>query len=229
MCRNGKDGLRELLTNNYDLVISDVMMPEMDGFTMLRMIRTNGNINHLPVVMLTSKTDIGNRLEGLERGADAYLTKPFSIEELHATIDNLIASRLRLRGKYSGTQMPNEQIKKIEVKGNDEQLMERIIDSINKHLSDSDFSVEMLCDEVGMSRANLHRKMKQMTGITASDFLRNLRMEQAARLLSEQKVNITQVAYSVGFSSLPYFSTAFKKHFGISPTEYIEKLESETK
>jgi AraC-like DNA-binding protein len=205
------------------------MMPEMDGFTMLRMIRTNGNINHLPVVMLTSKTDIGNRLEGLERGADAYLTKPFSIEELHATIDNLIASRLRLRGKYSGTQMPNEQIKKIEVKGNDEQLMERIIDSINKHLSDSDFSVEMLCDEVGMSRANLHRKMKQMTGITASDFLRNLRMEQAARLLSEQKVNITQVAYSVGFSSLPYFSTAFKKHFGISPTEYIEKLESETK
>ena len=107
--------------------------------------------------------------------------------------------------------------------------MERIIDSINKHLSDSDFSVEMLCDEVGMSRANLHRKMKQMTGITASDFLRNLRMEQAARLLSEQKVNITQVAYSVGFSSLPYFSTAFKKHFGISPTEYIEKLESETK
>ena len=229
MCRNGKDGLRELLTNSYDLVISDVMMPEMDGFTMLRMIRTNGNINHLPVVMLTSKTDIGNRLEGLERGADAYLTKPFSIEELHATIDNLIASRLRLRGKYSGTQMPNEQIKKIEVKGNDEQLMERIIDSINKHLSDSDFSVEMLCDEVGMSRANLHRKMKQMTGITASDFLRNLRMEQAARLLSEQKVNITQVAYSVGFSSLPYFSTAFKKHFGISPTEYIEKLESETK
>jgi YesN/AraC family two-component response regulator len=229
----GREALRKLLSADgdcqYDLVVSDVMMPEMDGFTMLRMIRTNGNINHLPVVMLTSKTDIGNRLEGLERGADAYLTKPFSIEELHATIDNLIASRLRLRGKYSGTQMPNEQIKKIEVKGNDEQLMERIIDSINKHLSDSDFSVEMLCDEVGMSRANLHRKMKQMTGITASDFLRNLRMEQAARLLSEQKVNITQVAYSVGFSSLPYFSTAFKKHFGISPTEYIEKLESETK
>ena len=223
MCRNGKDGLRELLTNtSYDLVISDVMMPEMDGFTMLRMIRTNGQVNHLPVIMLTSKTDIGNRLEGLERGADAYLTKPFSIEELHATIDNLIASRQRLHGKYSGTQMPNEQIKKIEVKGNDEQLMERIVDSINKHISDSDFTVETLCEEVGISRANLHRKMKAMTGITATDFMRNIRMEQAARLLSEQKVNITQVAYSVGFSSLPYFSTAFKKHFGVSPTEYIE-------
>ena len=223
MCRNGKDGLRELLTNtSYDLVISDVMMPKMDGFTMLRMIRTNGQVNHLPVIMLTSKTDIGNRLEGLERGADAYLTKPFSIEELHATIDNLIASRQRLHGKYSGTQMPNEQIKKIEVKGNDEQLMERIVDSINKHISDSDFTVETLCEEVGISRANLHRKMKVMTGITATDFMRNIRMEQAARLLSEQKVNITQVAYSVGFSSLPYFSTAFRKHFGVSPTEYIE-------
>ena len=224
MCRNGKDGLREMLTNSYDLVISDVMMPEMDGFTMLRMIRSNGQINHLPIIMLTSKTDIGNRLEGLERGADAYMTKPFSIEELHATIDNFIASRQRLFGKYSGKQMPNEQIKQIEVKSNNEQLMERIIDCVNKHINDSDFTVDMLCTEVGISRANLHRKMKSMTGITANDFIRNIRMEQAARLLSEQKINITQVGYSVGYSSLAYFSTAFRKHFGISPREYIDKL-----
>ena len=223
MCRNGKDGLRELLTNNYNLIISDVMMPEMDGFTMLRMIRTNGQVNHLPVIMLTSKTDIGNRLEGLERGADAYLTKPFSIEELHATIDNIIASRQLLRGKYSGSQMPKEQIKKVEMKGNDEQLMESIIDSINKHIDDSNFTIDMLCAEVGISRANLHRKMKAMTGITATDFMRNIRMEQAARLLLEKKVNITQVAYSVGYSTLPYFSTAFKKHFGVTPTEYMER------
>ena len=223
MCRNGKDGLRELLTNGYDLVISDVMMPEMDGFTMLRMIRTNGQVNHLPVIILSSKTDIGNRLEGLERGADAYLTKPFSIEELHATIDNIIDLRQRLRGKFSGKQSASEQIKVKEVKGNDEQLMERIIDCINLHISDSDFTAEMLAAEVGISRANMHRKMKAMTGITATDFMRNIRMEQAVRLLMEQKVNVTQVAYSVGYASLPYFSTAFKKHFGLSPTEYIEK------
>ena len=223
MCRNGKDGLRELLTNNYDLVISDVMMPEMDGFTMLRMIRTNGQVNHLPVIILSSKNDIGNRLEGLERGADAYLTKPFSIEELHATIDNIIGSRQLLRGKYSGRQTPTEQIAIKEVKGNDEQLMERIIDCINSHISDSDFTAEKLAAEVGISRANMHRKMKALTGITATDFMRNIRMEQAVRLLLEQKINVTQVAYSVGYASLPYFSTAFKKHFGVSPTEYVEQ------
>ena len=223
-CRNGKDGLKELFTGKYDLVISDVMMPEMDGFTMLRLIRTNVNISHLPVIMLTSKSDIGNRLEGLEKGADAYLTKPFNIDELHATIDNLIATRLRLRGKFSGSQQAVEKVQQIEVKGNDEQLMERIIKSINDHIGDSDFGVDNICHDAGISRAHLHRKMKEMTGIPVSEFIRNVRMEQAARLLKEQKLNITQVAYTVGYSSLPYFSSVFRKHFGLSPREFIDKL-----
>ena len=221
-CRNGKEGVKELLTNTYHCVISDVMMPEMDGFTMLRMIRSNNNVNHLPVIMLTSKTDLGNRLEGLEKGADAYLTKPFSIKELHATIDNLIATRLRLRGKYTGIQQPTEQIKAPEIKGNDERLMERIIQCINNHLDDCEFNVEALCTEVGISRTNLHRKMKKLTGISIVDFIRNIRMEQAARLLSEKKLNITQVSFMVGYANLPYFSTTFRKHFGISPTEFVE-------
>ena len=225
---NGKDGLKELLTNHYDLVISDVMMPEMDGFTMLRMIRTNVNISHLPVIMLTSKTDIGNRLEGLEKGADAYLTKPFNVDELHATIDNLISTRLRLRGKFSGSQQPVEKVQQIEVKGNDEQLMERIIKSINDHIGDSEFGVDDICSDAGISRAHLHRKMKEMTGIPVSEFIRNIRMEQAARLLKEQKLNITQVAYTVGYSSLPYFSSVFRKHFGQSPREFIDKSQSDT-
>ena len=225
--KNGKDGLKELLTNQYDLVISDVMMPEMDGFTMLRLIRTNVNISHLPVIMLTSKTDIGNRLEGLEKGADAYLTKPFNVDELHATIDNLIATRLRLRGKFSGSQQPVEKVQQIEVRGNDEQLMDRIIKSINDHISDSDFGVEAICQDAGISRAHLHRKMKEMTGIPVSEFIRNIRMEQAARLLREQKLNITQVAYTVGYSSLPYFSAVFRKHFGQSPREFIDKYNKE--
>ena len=225
---NGKDGLKELLTNNYDLVISDVMMPEMDGFTMLRLIRTNVNISHLPVIMLTSKTDIGNRLEGLEKGADAYLTKPFNVDELHATIDNLINTRLRLRGKFSGSQQPSEGVQQITVKGNDEQLMERIIKSINEHIGESEFGVDDICHDAGISRAHLHRKMKEMTGIPVSEFIRNIRMEQAARLLKEQKLNITQVAYTVGYSSLPYFSSVFRKHFGLSPREFIEKSQQES-
>jgi DNA-binding response OmpR family regulator/anti-sigma regulatory factor (Ser/Thr protein kinase) len=220
ICSNGREGLKELLTNPYDLVISDVMMPEMDGFTMLRMIKTNLNISHLPVIMLTSKADVGNRLEGLERGADAFLAKPFNMEELRMNIENLIHSRLHLKGKYSGAQQQAELLETPEVKGNDELLMERIMKSVNKNLSDSDFNVEMLCQEVGISRAQLHRKMKEMTGISTSEFIRNIRLEQAARLLKEQKINVTQVAYTVGFSNLAHFSTIFRKHFGVAPSDY---------
>ena len=219
---NGKEGLKELLTGEYDVVVSDVMMPEMDGFTMLRMIKTNANIAHLPVVMLTSKADVANRLEGLERGADAFLAKPFDMEELHMVIENLIQSRQRLKGKYSGAQQQVDKLEQPEVKGNDELLMERIMKSVNKNLSNSDFNVDMLTQEVGISRAQLHRKMKEMTGISTSEFIRNIRLEQAARLLREQKVNVTQVAYTVGFSNLAHFSTIFRKHFGISPSEYAE-------
>ena len=226
VCTNGKEGLRELLTNEYDVVISDVMMPEMDGFTMLRMIKTNSNISHIPVIMLTSKADVANRLEGLERGADAFLAKPFDLEELRMNIENLIHNRQRLKGKFSGAQRQAELIEQPEVKGNDELLMERIMKVVNKNLSNSDFNVDMLTQEVGISRAQLHRKMKEMTGISTSEFIRNIRLEQAARLLKEQKINVTQVAYTVGFSNLAHFSTIFRKHFGLSPTEYAEQASS---
>jgi signal transduction histidine kinase/DNA-binding response OmpR family regulator len=222
-CANGKEGLKELLTHDYDLVVSDVMMPEMDGFTMLRMIKTNMNISHIPVIMLTSKADVANRLEGLERGADAFLAKPFDMEELHLTIDNLIHSRQRLKGKFTGAQQQADKVEQPEVKGNDELLMERIMKALNKNLSNSDFNVDMLTQEVGISRAQLHRKMKEMTGISTSEFIRNIRLEQAARLLKEHKINVTQVAYTVGFSNLAHFSTIFRKHFGVAPSEYAER------
>ena len=230
---NGREALRELLAysaegrtvgeSSYDLVVSDVMMPEMDGFTLLRMVKTNINISHIPVIMLTSKADVANRLEGLERGADAFMAKPFEMQELHLLIDNLIHNRQRLKGKFSGAQQQADKLVQPEVKGNDEQLMERIMKAVNKNLSDSDFNVDMLTREVGISRAQLHRKMKELTGISTSEFIRNIRLEQAARLLREQKINVTQVAYTVGFSNLAHFSTIFRKHFGISPSEYAEK------
>ncbi len=230
ICPNGREGLKELLSrvgdghargdSQYDVVVSDVMMPEMDGFTMLRMIKTNMNIGHIPVIMLTSNADVGNRLEGLERGADAFLAKPFDMEELHATIDSLISNRQRLKGRYSGAQQMVDQVEQPEVKGNDAILMERIMKVINKNLADSDFNVEVLSQEVGISRAQLHRKMKELTGISTSEFIRNIRLEQSARLLKEQKINVTQVAYTVGFSNLAHFSTIFRKHFGVTPTEY---------
>ena len=222
-----REALRCLLgtepDKQFDLVVSDVMMPEMDGFTFLRMVKTNMNISHVPVVMLTSKADVANRLEGLEKGADAYLAKPFDMDELHVVINNLISKSLHLKGKFSGAQQQKEKVVEKDVKGNDELLMERIMKAVNAHLSDSDFNVDMLTREVGISRAQLHRKMKELTGLPVSEFIRNIRLEQAVRLLKEQKVNVTQVAYAVGFSNVAHFSTVFRKQFGVSPSAYIEQ------
>ena len=184
---------------------------------------TNMTLNHIPVVMLTSKAAVANRLEGWETGADAFLAKPFDMDELHMVINNLISTNLRLKGKYSGLQQPKDKIEEKPIKGNDELLMERVLKEVNEHLDDNDFSVEMLAKGVGISRAQLHRKMKELTGIPVSEFVRNIRLEQAVRLLEEQKINVTQVAYSVGFSNLAHFSTVFRKQFGVSPTEYIEQ------
>ena len=223
ICNNGKEALKQLLSGDFDLVVSDVVMPEMDGITLLRNIKGNANISHVPVIMLTSKSEISDRLEGIKLGADAYLAKPFSLEELHLTIDNLIDNVRRLKGKFSGALKQDDKVEKIEVKGYDEELMERIMKVVNENLSDSDFNVEKMCDEVGVSRTQLHRKLKEMTGVPTSEFLRNIRLNEAARLIRERKINITQVSYMVGFANNSHFSTAFKKYFGMSPSEYAAK------
>ena len=224
---NGKEGLKTLLTGSYDLVISDVMMPEMDGITMLKKIKSNANVSDIPVILLTSKAEVENRLEGLRRGADAFLAKPFDMEELHILIDNLVDNVRRIRGKYTEAQGQKTKIESVQVKGNNDALMERVMKYINEHLSDSDLNVEKLTVGVGISRAQLHRKLKEITGVSAGEFMRNIRLEQAARLLEEGKINIAQVAYSVGFSNQTHFSTVFKKHYGVSPSEYAETKRNE--
>ena len=226
---NGKEALKTLLTEHYDLVISDVMMPEMDGITLLKRIKDNPNISQLPVIMLTSKAEVEHKLEGLKSGADAYIAKPFNMEELHIQIDNLIDNVRRLRGKFSGADRQEERVENIEVKGNNDALMERIMRSVNAHMKETDFNVDALADDVGISRAQLHRKMKEITGISSGKFLRNLRMEQAARLLREGRVNVTQVADSVGYNDQAHFSTAFKNHFGMSPSEYVAAHKEENR
>ena len=167
------------------------------------------------------------RLRGLSQASLAGMTslsRSYLVRveqgESNFTIDSLISNRQRLKGRYSGAQQMVDQVEQPEVKGNDAILMERIMKVINKNLADSDFNVEVLSQEVGISRAQLHRKMKEMTGISTSEFIRNIRLEQSARLLKEQKINVTQVAYTVGFSNLAHFSTIFRKHFGVTPTEY---------
>ena len=220
---NGEDGFQSALSENPDVIISDVMMPGIDGFALLRKLKGNISTNHIPVVLLTSKSDISDKMIGIEKGADAYLTKPFIVEELKAIVGNLISNRRLLKGKYSGAQEQNDKIVDIDVKSDSEILMERMMNIINAHIDDSNLSVEMLAEQVGLSRVHLHRKIKEMTGIPVSEFIRNIRLKQAARLLRDKKMNVSQVAYAVGFVNHAHFSTVFKKYYGVSPTCYSEQ------
>lgn len=223
---DGRQALEAVSENAPDLVISDVSMPYIDGFTLLRRLKNNTATSHVPVILLTTKVAHESRIEGYEHGADAYLDKPFNLEELLTVASSLILNRGRMRGKLTGAQEQKGVLKPIEMKGNDAALMERIMSCVNKRLCDPDFNVEALADEVGLSRVQLHRRVKEITGITVGEFLRNLRMKQAAELLAAGDVTVSQVTYAVGMSNPTHFTTAFKKYYGITPSEYIAKHKS---
>ena len=222
-CINGREALAEVYRTNPDIVISDVMMPEMDGNTLCTQLKLNPQTNHLPVILLTAKNRDEDKLEGLETGADAYIVKPFNMDILRRTIANLINARALLRQKFGRTEQLEEQMEEVKVKSPDEKLLERIMSTINKQLNNSDLSVDMIADEVGISRVHLHRKMKELTGQTPHDFIRTLRLKQAANLLTTQNMNITEVVYACGFSNPTSFSTLFKSVYGMSPREYMKE------
>ena len=164
---------------------------------------------------------------GLDTGADSYLPKPFYISELKSLMSNLINNRLIVKGKYSGQQEQAEQVAPEQFESSDELFMKRVMSIVNKNISNSEFNISLMVDEVGMSRTQLHRKLKELTGFSAARFLQNIRMQQAMKLLKEKRVNVSQIAYSVGFSSQTHFSTTFKQYYGVSPTEYIKQIEAE--
>lgn len=220
---DGQKALEAITTDVPDLVISDVMMPVMDGVELLHRLKNHTATSHVPVILLTTKTDLRDRIAGLEQGADAYVDKPFDLEELEAEAATLIANRLRMKGKFSGMQEQKDTVRQIELKGNDEQLMERVMRVVNDRLSDSDFNVDALSAEVGLSRVQLHRRMKELTGLSVGEFIRNLRLQQAAKLLAQGDISVSQVTYAVGLSNPSHFATAFKKYFGVSPTDYAAK------
>ena len=224
-CTNGREALGEIFHSKPDLVISDVMMPEMDGNTLCSKLKTNPNTNFIPVVLLTAKSRDEDKLEGLETGADAYIVKPFNMDILRRTIINLINTHRLLRLKYERNDDLEEQVDKIRIKTPDEKLLERIMDCINKNLKNSDLSVDMIADEVGISRVHLHRKMKELTGQTPHDFIRNIRLKRAAQLLANQGMNVTEVMYACGFANSASFSTVFKKFYGMSPRDYMREHE----
>ena len=222
-CLNGREALVETLRSQPDLVISDVMMPEMDGTTLCSKIKSNPTTNHIPVILLTAKILDEDRLTGLETGADAYIVKPFNMDILRRTIINIISSHRLLRLKYERNDQLEDKLDDIDIKSPDEKLLDRVMNTINKHISDSDLNVEMIAEEVGISRVHLHRKMKELTGQTPHDFIRNIRLKRAANLLVNQGMNVTEVMYACGFSNTASFSTLFKKFYGLSPRDYMKE------
>ena len=220
-CTNGRDALEVTLRTMPDIIVSDVMMPEMDGNSLCATLKSNPQTSHLPVVILTAKNRDEDYLEGLETGADSYIVKPFNMDILRRTIVNLINSRRQLQLKYSRTDQLEQQLDSIEMRSPDDKLLERIMRVLNKNLSNSELSVDQIANEVGISRVHLHRKMKELTGQTPHDFIRALRLKQAAKLLAAGSMNITEVVYACGFGNVASFSTTFKKYYGMSPREYM--------
>lgn len=222
-CVDGQQALEMMIHEAPDLIISDLMMPNMDGLTLCQKVRQNVRLNHIPFVIMTAKNEEEDRMQGLEVGADAYITKPFSIELLRKTVASQLKSHDRLRNTFSGQQLPVNQIEMPEAKSPDERLLERVVRVVNAHLSDADLTTDQIAKEVGLSRVHLYRKLKELTNQSARDYVRNIRLAKAAELLAEKKMAVSEVSDIVGFSNPNNFATAFKEMYGVTPTQYMEE------
>ena len=228
-CRNGKEALEFILKEKPNLVISDVMMPEMDGITLCKKIKSNININHIPIVLLTAKSGDEDKAQGFDIGADAYVVKPFSMELLKKRIANLLENRERLETKLSDTEENKSLIKPVVMRSSDQVLLEKVMRIINENIADPDLNVEFLASGVGMSRVHMHRKLKELTNQSARDFIKSIRLKQASVLLSTQKTGISELAYAVGFTNLSHFSNSFREFYGMSPKEYAQHMNNDKK
>ncbi len=218
---NGKIGLELASKIMPDLIITDVMMPEMDGIELTHLLKTSPETSHIPVILLTAQGNIENRLEGLESGADSYIPKPFSLRHLKIRIRKLIELRQVMKERFSKS--INMEAQEIAVTSNDEKLLQNAIDYVRKNIENTDLSVEGMSKHLGLSRTHLHRKLKALTGESPVDFIKMIRMKQAAYLLSTGKLSISEVGYKVGYNTPSYFSSSFNAYFGMSPTAYMEK------
>jgi signal transduction histidine kinase/ligand-binding sensor domain-containing protein/DNA-binding response OmpR family regulator len=215
---NGLKGLKLAEETVPDLIISDIMMPEMDGYELASKIKTNEKTNHIPFILLTAKAETKDKLEGLETGADDYLIKPFNSDELKIRVKNLIKIRKQMREKYQ-TQMLVKPADVV-VPSTQKIFIDKLTSIIEQNISNEDFSVEILCDEIGMSRAQLHRKIKAVTNQSSSEFIRNFRLQRASELLKQDAGNIAEISYRVGFSSQAYFTKTFQELYGQTPLEF---------
>ncbi|MFZ2324680.1 MAG: two-component regulator propeller domain-containing protein [Ignavibacteriaceae bacterium] len=217
---NGKEGFEKAVQLIPDFIISDIMMPDSDGMELCRKIKSDGRTSHIPVILLTAKADEKDKLEGLEIGADDYLTKPFSPKELQVRVKNLIESRQKLRQKFSGSIILKP--KEVNVSSIDQSFLERALEVVEKNINNEKFTVIDFSDAMNLSHSQLHRKLKALTNQSANHFIRSVRMERALDLLKSNTGNIADIAYKVGFNDPGYFTKTFSAYFGYLPSEVKE-------
>ncbi len=223
---NGKEGIDVIENEDVDIIVSDVMMPEMDGIEFTRYVKNNIDYSHIPIILLTAKNKEEDRAEAYESGADAFITKPFNLTVLHARIRNLLKKKERTARDFKN-QLVFE-MKELDYTSMDEQFMQKAVDCVNKHLDDSEFDVPQFIDEMGTSKTTLYKKLKSLTGLSTSSFIRNIRLKAACRVMEENPaIRISDLAYEVGFNDPKYFSLCFKKEFGMLPTDYCERFSKE--
>ncbi len=218
---NGKEALKILSENTISLVVSDVMMPEMNGFELCRTLKTNIEYSHIPIILLTAKATIQSKIEGIELGADDYIEKPFSTEYLLARIANLLSNQEKLRQAFTSSPFVNAQT--IALTKADEAFLEKLTEVIKSNISEPEFNVDILAEKMNMSRSSLHRKIKGIAQITPNEFIQLERLKMAAQLIQSQEYKINEVCYIVGFNSSSYFAKCFQKQFGVLPKDFGNK------
>ncbi len=224
---NGVEGLTIAQETVPDLIISDVIMPEMDGIELCNKLKEDITTNHIPVIILTAKSSDEDMLEGLKHGADSYLTKPFNIDLLKVNIDNLLKSRSKLREKYSSELMIKP--RNVVIENRDGELLSKLISIIEENMHETEFGVKTLADGAGLSRMQLYRKLKALVNKTPHEMINAFRMERAAQILVQKQMTVSEVAYEVGFNTPKYFSRCFKEQFGVLPTEYVKEQSKKAK
>jgi CheY-like chemotaxis protein len=223
--KNGLEALDIIHQKDLDLIISDVMMPEMDGYELTKAVKGDPNYNHLPIILLTAKTQEEDEQEALLLGADEYLTKPFRLSDLKLRIDNIIENRKRIQKEYH--QETTDEAHRIVTapKSPDEEFLSRAIGCVYAHLDDDTYDRETLAADMGASASTIYNKLRSITGLNVSSFIRDVRLKEARRLAqADPTFRVSDLAYKVGFRDPRYFSTCFKKQFGMQPKEYMETL-----
>lgn len=217
--RNGEEGWELAVKTIPDIIISDILMPNVDGYELCKRLKNDERTSHIPVLLLTALHSKDHEIKGLTTGADDYITKPFDLSVLEAKVENMLSIRETLREKYAGTMLlePTH----VELASPDEHFLKKAIEVIEMNISDSDLDIESFAVKVGVSRMQLYRKLHALTNMTVKEFIRHIRLKRAAQMLVQQKMNVSEVAYEVGFKDLSHFRKCFKQEFGMSATEFI--------